>query len=94
MITVILQENALVKTSDGFILDYGMHAVKTECATLREASRVVLAYIEENLLGSSTFTGGKLFVDGCYIGRVSYNGRVWTAFGTEYDAEELDKEYA
>jgi hypothetical protein len=51
---------------------------KVKIKTLAEAQNKVRAFIEENDLGSGNFTGGDLFSHGKKIGRVSYNGRLWT----------------
>lgn len=52
-----------------------LHRVKA--TTIEEARGKVMAFTDENDLGSGNYSGGKLFSDGKEIGYVSYNGRVW-----------------
>lgn len=43
----------------------------------RVASR---CFIEENALGSSNYSGGKIYEGDEYVGYVSYNGRFWDKY--------------
>ena len=38
------------------------------------------AFIEENALGSSNYSGGKIYEGDEYVGYVSYNGRFWDKY--------------
>lgn len=65
-----------------------VHGIKiksnvVECNSIEECQKVVRKYIEDNLLGGSNWTGGKVFKDNELIGRISYNGRFWEN-GSEY----------
>lgn len=53
------------------------HSEKKQVETLAEASKAVRKFIDDFLLGSSTWTGGKVYVGRKQVARVSYNGRVW-----------------
>ena len=47
------------------------------------ASRVCREYIESNLIGAGNWTGGQMYLNGKFIGKISYNGRFWPR-GHEY----------
>ena len=42
-----------------------------------DAIRACRQYISRNELGCGNWTGGDVFNNGEYIGRISYNGRFW-----------------
>lgn len=46
-------------------------------SSIEECQKIVRKYIEDNLLGGSNWTGGQVYKDDKYIGRISYNGRFW-----------------
>jgi hypothetical protein len=77
MLTVVLNVRTFTKDRRGFITDHGTDLKTAEVNTLREASQAVGRYISDNLLGSSTFTGGDVYHKDTWIACVSYNGRVW-----------------
>ena len=54
-----------------------------EVADYAQASRVCRAYIDRNELGGGNWTGGAIRLGRKTVARVSYNGRVWAADGTE-----------
>lgn len=96
MLTVVLNAQTLTKDRHGFITEHGTDLKTAEVNTLREASQAVDEYISDNLLGSSTFTGGEVYHHDTLIACVSYNGRVWRPgnFPTaEITGDELDVDY-
>lgn len=53
-----------------------------EVGTIEEASREVQAYIDRLGLGASEYEGAELYdAQGKYLGRFSYNGRLWPKGG-------------
>ena len=48
-----------------------------EYQTIAECQKAVRSYIERNLLGGGNWTGGEVYKDNDYVGRISYNGRFW-----------------
>lgn len=46
--------------------------------SLTDASQQCRQYIDHNGLGGGNWTGGTICIDGEPVGRVSYNGRVWS----------------
>jgi hypothetical protein len=58
-------------------------AKNVEVSTLADASDVVLAYIGRNGLGGGNWTGGQVIKGGKVVARISYNGRIWGADGSE-----------
>jgi len=50
---------------------------RVKAKDIQEARDKVVAFIDENDLGSGNFNGGELYSDGKQIGYISYNGRVW-----------------
>ena len=44
---------------------------------INEAIRTCRGYIRLNELGGGNWTGGEVFNNGEYIGRISYNGKFW-----------------
>lgn len=77
MITLILQNGCLKRDKIGYISQINHTVKSTKVENFAEASKVIREYITCNGLGSSTFTGGEMYDNNIYIGRVSYNGRVW-----------------
>lgn len=60
-----------------------------EVATLAEASAMCRRYITHYDLGSGNWNGGHVEFDGVFVGRVSYNGRVWDSEHWTPEAKEL-----
>jgi len=78
MITLILQNGSLKRDKFGYISQLNNIVKSTTVENFAEASKLIRDYIDYHDLGGSTFTGGAMYGDdGKYIGRVSYNGRVW-----------------
>lgn len=78
MITLILQNGGLKRDKLGYISQLNNIVKSTKVENFTEASKLIRDYIDYHDLGASTFTGGAMYDDdGKYIGRVSYNGRVW-----------------
>lgn len=74
---VVLNNKDIVKEKDGSIRDFGERIVAVPCTSLKDASKKVRRYIDNNVLGSSCFTGGDVYSGNELIARVSYNGRIW-----------------
>ena len=58
---------------------------------IEDASYVCRRYIDRNELGGGNWTGGDVFNNGEYIGRISYNGRFWQStheYGKQRKAKE------
>lgn len=51
---------------------------RTRVLSLTDASQQCRAYISRNELGGGNWTGGTIRIDSEPVGRVSYNGRVWS----------------
>ena len=47
------------------------------CDTIKECQLRVREYIETWDIGGGNWTGGDVYLEGKYIGNISYNGRFW-----------------
>ena len=47
------------------------------CETLKECVELVRLYISFYDLGGGNWNGGQIYAHSVFVGRVSYNGRVW-----------------
>ena len=45
--------------------------------SMTDAVKVCMDYISHNGLGGGNWSGGKIFVGGKQVAKVSYNGRLW-----------------
>ncbi len=70
-------------TSDDPKALVSISAYRREVASLQEASRVCLRFIEANDLGGGNWTGGAVYEGKKQVAKVSYNGRVWAMDGSE-----------
>jgi hypothetical protein len=77
MLTVILAKEKLVRGKLGEMYSYEQTPITTTAKTLREASKLIRGYIDNNSLTSSTFSGGQVVYNDKEIARISYNGRIW-----------------
>ena len=57
-----------------------------EVDSIKAAQKACVDYITEYNLGGGNWTGGEVYEDGNYVGRISYNGRFWDK-NSEYGAE-------
>lgn len=89
-LTVVLNTDNLYKDRKGNIHKQGKNVETANCNTLRDASNIVMDYIDDNFLTSSEFSGGDVFYNNKRIAKISYNGKVWKNKTTEYTDNELD----
>lgn len=93
---VVLQDGELLKGDKGQIMQLNDEVETASVNSLAEASAAVRDYIDEKLLGSSTFTGGAV-LDGKthkQVARISYNGRIWDLDGNEISDADIDSVHA
>lgn len=64
---------------------YGVPEIRAHVASFKEASALCRKYIEIFDIGGGNWIGGEIVrvADNVVIGRVSYNGRIWAADGSE-----------
>lgn len=46
--------------------------------SIEECQVAASKYVDDYDLGSGNYSGGQVYQDGDYVGRVSYNGRFWS----------------
>jgi hypothetical protein len=68
---------------DNIVKGVRVHKKVVECNSIEECQQKVRDYIEENYLGGSNWTGGKVFKNDKQVGYISYNGRYWPK-GSKY----------
>jgi hypothetical protein len=54
-----------------------------EVSSFEEASRICRKFIEKNDLGGGNWSGGQIYVDGQFIAKVNYVGRIMSKDGVE-----------
>lgn len=64
--------------------------IKTVVDTIEDCQNLVRTYIDEFDLGAGNWTGGAVYDENGYVGKVSYNGRFWGK-DTEYGHLKGDK---
>lgn len=57
----------------------GVRKKTVKVHTLREASELCRAYIQEHSLGMGNWSGGQVFEGTRQVAQISYNGRAWAA---------------
>ena len=97
-IDIVLECSGLYTSDEKAMAHIEAGAKRVVISTLREASKLCLAFIEKWNLGGGNWTGGEVQIDGKPQYQVGYNGRVWiynhnwTIETPEITGDDLDKE--